>query len=241
VETDNTLPRKLVFLVPCLLIAANLAVFSIRLAQNASFESPKKAVRQDAAAVRRNVDDSIRTVASTTGQAVKVAAAISNVGDFIRPVSDAKVPVITPAAPISVPGVSPALALTSATVPQNVLPSVSVPATIDAYAWGNCTWWASMRRAQIGDPIPNTWGNAATWAVRAARGGYTVDHHPTPGAIMQLSNTAGGLGHVAFVESVDPDGSWHISEMNVLGLNVIDHKTEPPAAAGWYNFIHDRT
>ena len=32
----------------------------------------------------------------------------------------------------------------------------------DLYAWGNCTWWVSIRRSQIDDPIPNTWGNAAT-------------------------------------------------------------------------------
>src|SRR5579884_1762444 len=110
----------------------------------------------------------------------------------------------------------------------------------DLYDWGNCTWWAAMRRAQIGDPIPNTWGNAATWASRAAAGGYLVDQTPSHGAIMQISNVDGGLGHVAFVESVDSDGTWHISEMNVLGLDVVDYKAMPATAAYSYNFIHDR-
>src|SRR5579884_1148394 len=104
----------------------------------------------------------------------------------------------------------------------------------DLYDWGNCTWWVSIRRSQINDPIPNTWGNAATWAERAAINGYLVDHTPTPGSIMQISNVDGGLGHVAFVESVDPDGTWHISEMNVLGLDVVDYKAEPQAAANNY-------
>jgi len=110
----------------------------------------------------------------------------------------------------------------------------------DLYAWGNCTWWVSIRRSQINDPIPNTWGNAATWAERAADDGYVVDHIPSYGAIMQISNVDGGLGHVAFVESVDPDGTWHISEMNVLGLDVVDYKANPPSLAQNYNFIHDK-
>ena len=32
----------------------------------------------------------------------------------------------------------------------------------DLYAWGNCTYWASLLRIQNGDPVPNTWGNANT-------------------------------------------------------------------------------
>lgn len=110
----------------------------------------------------------------------------------------------------------------------------------DLYAWGNCTWWVSMRRSQINDPIPNSWGNAATWATRASADGYLVDDTPTPGSIMQISDADGGLGHVAFVESVEPDGTWNISEMNVLGLDIVDYKSESPSAAVNYNFIHDR-
>jgi surface antigen len=109
----------------------------------------------------------------------------------------------------------------------------------DYYAWGNCTWWAAMRRSQIGEPIPNSWGNAATWAYYAEQDGYLVDHMPSPGAIMQISNVDHGLGHVAFVESVDPDGTWHISEMNVLGLDLVDYKTMSPSSAASYNFIHN--
>jgi surface antigen len=108
----------------------------------------------------------------------------------------------------------------------------------DNYAWGNCTWWAAMRRSQIGEPIPNSWGNAATWAVRAQADGYLVDHTPTYGAIMQIPDVDNGLGHVAFVESVNTDGSWTISEMNVKGLDVVDHKTLSAADAASYSFIH---
>lgn len=121
---------------------------------------------------------------------------------------------------------------------NNMLNVTSYPG--DLYDWGNCTWWASMRRSQIGHPIPNTWGNAATWADRAQTDGYIVDHTPSYGAIMQISNVDGGLGHVAFVESIDLDGSWYISEMNVKGLDVVDYKTELLSVAANYKFIHDK-
>ncbi len=107
----------------------------------------------------------------------------------------------------------------------------------DTYAYGNCTYWAYLRRQQIGEVIPTTWGNANTWAIRAIADGYVVDHTPSYGAIMQT--TFGALGHVAFVESVDPvSGSWTISEMNVVGWDVIDNQTMTAAQASLYSFIH---
>lgn len=109
----------------------------------------------------------------------------------------------------------------------------------DLYDFGECTYWAALRRQQIGEPIPNTWGNAITWASRARAMGYVVDHTPSYGAIMQDPNAPGGLGHVAFVESVDPvSGDWTISEMNRVGWDEVDWRTLPPAAAAKYNFIH---
>lgn len=108
----------------------------------------------------------------------------------------------------------------------------------DDYAWGNCTWWVSIRRSQIGEPIPNSWGNAATWAIRAQADGYLVDSTPSYGAIMQISTVDNGLGHVAFVESVSVNGDWTISEMNVKGLDVVDYKTLSGAEAANYSFIH---
>ena len=124
----------------------------------------------------------------------------------------------------------------SVSTAESVYNATSYPG--DEYAWGNCTWWVFIRRSQIGELIPNSWGNAATWAVRAQADGYLVDHTPAYGAIMQISDVDGGLGHVAFVESVNPDGSWTISEMNVKGLDVVDYKTLSAADAAGYSFIH---
>jgi surface antigen len=109
--------------------------------------------------------------------------------------------------------------------------------TADTYDFGNCTYWAALLRQQAGHPIPNSWGNANTWAIRAQAAGYTVDNSPVAGAIMQT--TAGQYGHVAYVESVSPtDGSWTISEMNYKGWDEVDTRTLPALGAADYNFIH---
>ena len=109
----------------------------------------------------------------------------------------------------------------------------------DLYDYGECTYWAALRRIQIHKPIPNTWGNAITWAERAKQDGYLVNHIPSFGAIMQNSYAPGGLGHVAFVESVNPlNGDWTISEMNNVGWDEVDEQTFSPTQALMYDFIH---
>jgi len=82
----------------------------------------------------------------------------------------------------------------------------------DNYEWGNCTYWVFYLRQQANDPIPNTWGNASSWAFNARLDGYLIDHTPTVGSIMQISNVDNGLGHVAYVTVVDPiTGAWTVS------------------------------
>jgi surface antigen len=108
--------------------------------------------------------------------------------------------------------------------------------TVDTYDFGECTYWAALRREQSGHAIPNSWGNANTWAIRAAAAGYLVDHVPEVGAIMET--TAGPYGHVAYVESVGMDGSWTISEMNFKGWDMVDSRSLASSYAGEYSFIH---
>ncbi len=109
------------------------------------------------------------------------------------------------------------------------------------YAWGNCTWYAYERRAQLGRPIGSFWGNAATWSYAASSQGYLVDGNPAPGAIMQ---NGGGYGHVAVVESVNPGISIVISEMNGYrwggGFNRIasGEISWGVATSGMYRYIH---
>ena len=109
--------------------------------------------------------------------------------------------------------------------------------TTNTYDFGYCTFWAALRREQAGEPIPNNWGNANTWANNARGQGFAVDMIPSVGAVMQTS--AGPLGHVAYVEEVNPkEGSWTISEMNFKAWDQMDHRTLTLAAAAHYNFIH---
>lgn len=107
----------------------------------------------------------------------------------------------------------------------------------NAYAWGNCTWYAYNRRPDIG----SFWGNASTWAVSARAAGYKVDQNPSVGAIAQWNAYANsyiwGYGHVAIVESVNSDGTITVSDMNYAGkLNVVTTRTVPASSVS--NYIH---
>ncbi len=106
------------------------------------------------------------------------------------------------------------------------------------YAFGNCTSYAYERRAELGRPIGSFWGNASTWAANGGAAGFAVNKSPAPGAIMQNGGGWGGYGHVAIVESINPDGTFTVSEMNYAGFNVISSRTIPMSQAGTYNFIH---
>ena len=109
----------------------------------------------------------------------------------------------------------------------------------DTYAWGNCTYWAYAMRYWAGNPIPSSWGNANTWDNRAILDGYIVDHTPSAGAVFQTD--AGDLGHVAFVSVVDNvTGEWTISEMNNLGINIVNIRKFAKDSGQYYTFIHDK-
>lgn len=106
------------------------------------------------------------------------------------------------------------------------------------YAYGYCTYYVYNRRAELGRPIGSFWGNAVTWASYARSEGFKVNNTPAPGAILQNGGGWGGYGHVAVVESVNPDGSVTVSEMNYAGWNVVSSRTIPASQASAYNYIH---
>jgi mannosyl-glycoprotein endo-beta-N-acetylglucosaminidase len=54
--------------------------------------------------------------------------------------------------------------------------------------------------------------------------GYATGQVPEPGAIMVTWESI-FYGHVAYVEQVNADGSFIISEMNYKGWNTIDTRT----------------
>lgn len=107
----------------------------------------------------------------------------------------------------------------------------------NGYDYGYCTWWAAYRRAQIGRPVPSNLGNASTWKVLAQRAGLTVGNQPQGGAVIWFP-PRDYYGHVGFVESVNPDGSANISEMNAIGWGKVDYKTIPADQVGNYSYIY---
>jgi surface antigen len=106
----------------------------------------------------------------------------------------------------------------------------------NGYDYGYCTWWVANRRAAVGMPVPANLGNASTWPYYARSAGMRVDNTPSQYAAAVTSTR--GEGHVVFVESVNPDGSINISEMNHYGWNVTDYLTIPAGTAAGYIYIH---
>ncbi|ARJ50445.1 CHAP domain-containing protein [Staphylococcus lutrae] len=105
---------------------------------------------------------------------------------------------------------------------------------VNLYTVGQCTYYVFDR---VGGSIGSTWGNANNWANAAAAAGYTVNNRPAAGAILQT--TQGPFGHVAYVESVNSNGSITVSEMNYgFGPGVVTSRTISASEAASYNYIH---
>ena len=113
----------------------------------------------------------------------------------------------------------------------------STASDANLYDWGQCTWHVFNRRAETGQPISTYWWNADHWANNAAADGYTVNNTPSAGSILQTY--AGAVGHVAYVERVNHDGSILISEMNYnTPPGTVDYRTIPASEVSSYNYIH---
>lgn len=109
----------------------------------------------------------------------------------------------------------------------------------NAYAGGQCTWWAYNRRAQMGIGTPSYLGNGGQWWATAPSYGLRVDHTPQVGAAISFlpgqAGADGTYGHVAVVESVSGD-TITISEMNVKGVYVVSYRTLGNASQ--YYYVH---
>ncbi len=98
------------------------------------------------------------------------------------------------------------------------------PYTANGFPPGWCTYYVATKRNV-------TWrGDAGYWYQNAAAQGYKVGPTPKVGSIMVTWESY--LGHVAYVESVNPDGSWVVSEMNFVAFNVISQRTIKPGQLG---------
>ena len=98
------------------------------------------------------------------------------------------------------------------------------------FAFGNCTYYVYDRRQ-----IP--WqGDAWEWYGNAQAMGFATGRTPRPGSIMVTWES--GYGHVAYVESVNADGSWVVAEMNWVGFNTVDRRLIQPGGVPLIGFIY---
>jgi surface antigen len=98
------------------------------------------------------------------------------------------------------------------------------------FSYGYCTWYVANRRY-----VP-WFGNAIDWWPNARPYGYSEGQVPQVGAIMVTRES--GYGHVAYVESVNGDGSWTVSEMNYLGWDQVSRRTIRPGQVPLVGFIY---
>ncbi|HSW98528.1 MAG TPA: CHAP domain-containing protein [Candidatus Saccharimonadales bacterium] len=133
-------------------------------------------------------------------------------------------------------------------VTRVVASAVYAGGAYNGYDYGFCTWYVANRRAAAGRPVPSNLGNANTWTVLAASMGIATGSTPQAGAV--AVKHSGAPGHVAYVEQVNDDGSFWISEMNSYGQvsmgdstprggwGVIDWKLIPADEAGTYSYVY---
>ncbi len=102
--------------------------------------------------------------------------------------------------------------------------SATVSASLDGntYPVGQCTWYVYNRLVEAGAPHYNWLGNGQDWVRNLVARGWTFSDKPVAGAVC---STAGGFdytyplyGHVSYVEHVNEDGTFLVSECNVSGV-----------------------
>lgn len=84
------------------------------------------------------------------------------------------------------------------------------------------------------------WGNAGNWRANALALGYPVNNTPAVGAIAWwAAGTVSTLGHVAYVEAVNRDGTVVVEEYN-YGLRLqYNRRTIPVSEPSGFIHIHD--
>jgi len=153
-----------------------------------------------------------------------------NAGDQVRiPGSDEQLPDRYGdmySAPVATVSAQPSTSSTSSL--QRHAPTTSRASSAgNTYYYGYCTWYAKQRRPDL----PNRLGNGGQWVMNAAAQGYATGTTPRAGAIAET------YGHVAYVESVNGDGTMVISDMNgPAGFGAISTRTVP--VSQYFGYIY---
>jgi hypothetical protein len=120
---------------------------------------------------------------------------------------------------------------------SGVFPWVPAAGFPDYYPTGECTYWAALNfdpfPADVGGGSPRNLGNGGDWYSKAESLGLATlppSVLPPYGSAVSYLDFPGSTaaGHVAVVISDDANGEGYwVSEMNVLGLGVVDVAHEP--------------
>ncbi len=113
----------------------------------------------------------------------------------------------------------------------------ATPQDVNAYAKGNCTWWAKKQAPWV----PEFWGNAAEWLTMAQQCGFKTGKRAAKGAVAVWGpgvDPPFGYGHVGVVTDVRGDGSFVVTEMNWQGLGKVDKRNVDPQDPNLQGFIY---
>lgn len=156
---------------------------------------------------------------------------------------------LSPAAPpaIAARGVSATAGIETPAYPYESTTRVGPWGFVTRHAGDYVAWRFFERNVAFSATMNGPTGTAgrfaepATWATNATGIGFRVDSVPMAGAIAQWNAGeagAGGAGHVAYVERVNPDGSVMVSEFDWSAPNRYSQRdgVRPPR----YIHIQDR-
>lgn len=231
-----------------------------RIAQEKAAEAARQAMLAAQASAAEEAAKATASTSTTTGVvSLRSAAAAVTAANAENPTTEAATTQAAAQTPVEATTVAPQTEAPTTAAPTTQAPTtqaaaVIVPgggfaapdpsfvAALNGGYFGQCTYYVYNRFAQLGAPIGTAaLGNAADWARNAAAAGYAVSSTPRAGTAMVFPGGVGGAsavyGHVAFVEQVYADGSLLISEMNVVGVNVISTRTISASVAAQCQYI----
>ncbi|WP_147161019.1 CHAP domain-containing protein, partial [Weissella thailandensis] len=178
----------------------------------ASEAAAKSAAAQSAATSAANASEAAANSAAQASQAAASSAAASSAAQASQAAASSAA--AQSAAQASQATAQPQkLAATASTANKSV---VSADTAGNTYPSGQCTWFVKGDLSWVG----NHWGNASAWGASATAAGHTVNSSASVGAVALFAPGVGGAssyGHVAVVDSVNPDGTITISEANYAG------------------------
>ena len=116
--------------------------------------------------------------------------------------------------------------------------AIKVGGSLGPYAphfpFGQCTYYVATK-------VEIPWhGDAWTWYTNAQTAGWQVGTTPRVGSVM-VTWESRTFGHVSYVESINADGTWVVSEMNYIGWGVIDQRTVRPGSVPLIGFVYPPT